>query len=390
MNKDNIAPLTEAQALSAGWKKMPDLLSLYHFRETAPEALTVIGLKVALGKTIEMSVGSQAYEIIRPFVERNLDTALGINHKYVDPTGHYEATYLPDGTLLNKGNMQGTYNVDPPDNLMDHFCSAIVNHWMVQDQNLEYDPTRKCFVVSEDKRKLPVDCDTGEPEVVSSDNPGKDALHSLADLLETGEELVEVRQDMREDRRERKDREKTECERKAAEEEERLRQQQLEEQRRNKDEKKSDKKDDKKNDKKDDKKDRKKDEDDKKKDKVEKDNVEKKDKEPKADNKPKSQPSAPSIDFSKLNNLISQQVSLLRGILSSGKKATSAQHAKFNSLNTQYVNEFNRLKAQIGKISDSTKRSQYLSRLASINSRMNSEVDPLLAQGERRGLFKNY
>lgn len=221
-----------------------------------------------------------------------------------------------------------------------------------------------------------------QESISSEPSSFRENLHSLADLLETGEEVVEVRQGIREDRRERKDREKAERERKAAEEEERLRQQQLEEQRRNKDEKTNDKKDDKK--------DRKKDEENKKKDKVEKDNVEKKDKEPKAENKPKSQPSAASIDFSKLNNLISQQVSLLRGILSSGKKATSAQHAKFNSLNTQYVNEFNRLKAQIGKISDSTKRSQYLSRLASINSRMNSEVDPLLAQGERRGLFKNY
>lgn len=54
----------------------------------------------------------------------------------------------------------------------------------------------------------------------------KGVLHSLADLLETGEEIVEVREDMREDRRERKAREQGERERKAAEEE-RLRQQQL-------------------------------------------------------------------------------------------------------------------------------------------------------------------
>ena len=59
----------------------------------------------------------------------------------------------------------------------------------------------------------------------------KGVLHSLADLLETGEEIVEVREDLRADRRERKAREQAERERKAAEEE-RLRQQQPDAQRR--------------------------------------------------------------------------------------------------------------------------------------------------------------
>ena len=59
----------------------------------------------------------------------------------------------------------------------------------------------------------------------------KGVLHSLADLLETGEEIVEVREDLRADRRERKAREQAERERKAAEEE-RLLQQQLDAQRR--------------------------------------------------------------------------------------------------------------------------------------------------------------
>lgn len=73
----------------------------------------------------------------------------------------------------------------------------------------------------------------------------KDTLHSLAELLETGEDIAEVRQDMREKRHERKAKEQAERERKAAEEAERLRQQQLEEQRKKKDaqkKKKSDKK----------------------------------------------------------------------------------------------------------------------------------------------------
>lgn len=62
----------------------------------------------------------------------------------------------------------------------------------------------------------------------------KGVLHSLADLLETGEELVEVREDMREDRRERKAKEQAERDRQAALEAERLRQQQLAEQRQKK------------------------------------------------------------------------------------------------------------------------------------------------------------
>lgn len=192
----------------------------------------------------------------------------------------------------------------------------------------------------------------------------KDVLHSLADLLETGEEIVEIREDMREDRRERKAREQAERERKAAEDAERLRQQQLAEQRKKKDSQKKDS--------------------DKKQD-VKKETKKEK---PKKDT-PTPAPATADIDFSKLNSLISQQASFLRGIISSGQKATSAQHAKFNSLNNQYASEFNRLKAQIGNISDPAKRSQYYSKLASINSRMNSEVDPLLAQGASRGLFTN-
>lgn len=94
-----------------------------------------------------------------------------------------------------------------------------------------------------------------------------------------------------------------------------------------------------------------------------------------------------TIDFSKLESLISKQASFIRGILSSGEEASSAQHAQFNSLNKQYSAEFDRLKAQIGKVSDSAKRSEYYNKLASINSRMNSEVDPLLSQGVSRGLF---
>lgn len=76
-------------------------------------------------------------------------------------------------------------------------------------------------------------------------NSNGEVLHSLANLLETGEEFVEVRQDMREKRHERKAKEQAERERKAAEEAERLRQQQIEEQRKKKDaqkKKKSDKK----------------------------------------------------------------------------------------------------------------------------------------------------
>lgn len=196
----------------------------------------------------------------------------------------------------------------------------------------------------------------------------RDNLRSLADLLETGEDIAEVRQDMREKRHERKAKEQAERERKAAEEAERLRQQQLEEQRKKKDSQKktSEKKSDKKQD-------------------VKKD-VKKA--EPPKDS-PTPAPATADIDFSKLNSLISQQVSFLRGIISSGQKATSAQHSQFNSLNNQYVSEFNRLKAQIGNISDPTIRNQYYSQLASINSRMSSEVDPLLAQGQSRGLFKN-
>lgn len=145
---------------------------------------------------------------------------------------------------------------------------------------------------------------------------------------------------------------------------ERLRQQQLAEQRKKKDSQKKDS--------------------DKKQD-VKKETKKEK---PKKDT-PTPAPATADIDFSKLNSLISQQASFLRGIISSGQKATSAQHAKFNSLNNQYASEFNRLKAQIGNISDPAKRSQYYSKLASINSRMNSEVDPLLAQGASRGLFTN-
>lgn len=200
MNKNNIAPLTEADAIRAGWSKMSDWGSLYHIRGNLLDAVGVVRIKEAIGKSIESAIGTEAYDTIRPLIEQNLDTALDINHKYVDPDGHGEATYLPDGSLLNKGNRQGTYNDDSADNWVDHFCSAIVNHMMVQLKDLEYDPTKKCFVVSEDKMESPVDCDTGRPV--------GDTLKSLADFLETGEEIVEVR------------------ERKAAEEE-RLRQQQL-------------------------------------------------------------------------------------------------------------------------------------------------------------------
>ena len=203
----------------------------------------------------------------------------------------------------------------------------------------------------------------------------------VKDLLETGEEIAEVRENMREDRRERKEKEQAEHERKAAEEAERLRQQQLSEQRERDQRKQSEKKSDKKSDK----------------------TTSKQTEKSTETSPPKSaqktatptQPektsptSSASIDFSRLNSLISQQTSFLRGLLASGQKATSAQHAQFNSLNNQYVSEFNRLKAQIGSISDTSLRSQYYSQLASINSRMNSEVDPLLAQGARAGIFKN-
>ena len=211
-----------------------------------------------------------------------------------------------------------------------------------------------------------------EGTLVETDHP-KDILHSLADLLETGEEIAEVREDMREDRRERKEKERAERARKAAEEE-RLRQQLLEEQRKkdaqqtkDSEKKQPDKKPDKKP--------------EVKKDEPEKETPKKKE--------PKPAQSGQEVDFTKLESLISRQASLLRGILSSGKKATSAQRSQFNSLNNQYASEFNRLKAQIGRISDPAKRSQYYSKLSSINSRMNSEVDPLLAQGASRGLFTN-
>lgn len=192
-------------------------------------------------------------------------------------------------------------------------------------------------------------------------------LHSLANLLETGEDIAEVRQDMREKRAERRTKEQAEQERKAAEEAERLRQQQQAERHETLPQKKDAKKSDKKPD-------------------------EKKDS-PKKDT-PKKSPSQPvqsttGIDFSKLNGLVSSQASLVRSILSSGQKATAAQRSQFNSLNNQYVSEFNRLKTQIGNISDPSKRSQYYSQLAAINSRISSEVDPLLAQGQRQGLFTN-
>lgn len=197
------------------------------------------------------------------------------------------------------------------------------------------------------------------PPTNDSDMP--EVLKSLADLLETGEELVEVRQDMREDRAERKAKERAERERQAAEEAERIRQQQIADQRRNDERKKTEKKT----------------------------SETKSTSKPATTQKQTSSGTTASIDFSKLNSLVSQQVSLVRGILSSGKKATSAQHAKFNSLNNQYVSEFNRLKAQIAKVSDPAKRSQYYSKLSSINRRINSELDPLLARGQSLGLFKN-
>ena len=180
---------------------------------------------------------------------------------------------------------------------------------------------------------------------------------------ETLEEGFEVREDMREDRRERKEREQA-----RREQEERERQAALEAERRKQAQR-------------------------------QKKNDEKREKAQAKTTPAKTTPTTQqkttaattaTVDFSRLNSLISQQVSFVRGILSSGEKATSAQHAQFNSLNNQYVSEFNRLKAQIATISDPTKKSQYYSQLASINSRISSELDPLLAQGQSRGLFVNF
>lgn len=208
--------------------------------------------------------------------------------------------------------------------------------------------------------------DSPRIEKTSTGLLNKDVLDSLMKFGETLEEGFEFREDLRADRRERKAREQAERERKAAEEELRRQQQPAEERKKAQSEqKKTDKK------------------------------AEKKSSKTKpSKTEPTPQPGKPSnatdsIDFSHLNSLISQQVSLVRGILSSGEKATAEQRSRFNSLNSQYASEFNRLKAQIGNISDPTIRNQYYSQLASINSRMSSEVDPLLAQGQSRGLFKN-
>lgn len=190
----------------------------------------------------------------------------------------------------------------------------------------------------------------------SNEGGGKMAcLLTTSEIVEKVGDCLAIGKEIKSKNKMKAQQKKAERERKVAEEAERLHLQQIEAQRK-KGQKKSDKKQD-----------------------VTKD-------EPQNET-PTPAPTTADVDFSTLNSLISQQVSLLRGIIASGQKATSAQQSQFNSLNSQYAAEFDRLKAQIGNISDAAIRNQYYSQLASINSRMNSEVDPLLAQGQSLGYF---
>ena len=94
-----------------------------------------------------------------------------------------------------------------------------------------------------------------------------------------------------------------------------------------------------------------------------------------------------TIDFSKLESLLSQQLSWIRSVVSSGKKATSAQVSQFNSKNNQCRSEISRLDAQIQKVSDSKKRSEYSSKLSSILKQYKAKRDPLESEGFSRGLL---
>jgi hypothetical protein len=98
---------------------------------------------------------------------------------------------------------------------------------------------------------------------------------------------------------------------------------------------------------------------------------------------------SPSIDFSTLEGLVDQQVAYVRGLLAAGRKATREQFDEFNSLSERYGKEFDRLRAEILAMTDDARKRECLQRLVSINGRIGKELDPLLDQAERKGLFKN-
>lgn len=197
-----------------------------------------------------------------------------------------------------------------------------------------------------------------------------DTLRSLADLLETGEDIVEVRQDIREDRAERKAKERAERERQAAEEAERLRQQQLAEQRKKDSQKKNS-------------------------DQKPASNTKKelaKKTEPKQTNpsttKPKKTTSA-TIDTSRLDSAAQRQISYLRSLISAGKPATAAQASTYNSYARATVSEINAITAKINSLSvEYEEKRRIAAQVQSKVDRYSSTISSLKSTARANGILK--
>ena len=179
----------------------------------------------------------------------------------------------------------------------------------------------------------------------------KDVLHSLANLFETGEELVEVREDMREDRRERKAKEQAEREKRAAEEAaeaERLRQQRLAEQRERDQRRQSEKKSDKKSDKTTSKQTEKSTETSPPKS-AQKTATPTQTKKTQPTTTQPSKNASASFDMSKMTSIYEKRMAVLKEIyaLPEGETASAAQRQQVNSYLTEYKAELARLEKLI-------------------------------------------
>lgn len=96
-----------------------------------------------------------------------------------------------------------------------------------------------------------------------------------------------------------------------------------------------------------------------------------------------------SIDFSTMESCLDQQISIVRGILNSGEKATDAQVSKLNSLVNQYKSEKVNIQSKINSISNSSERSAAQSKFNTIENRKKSVLVPLRQQAASSHLFQN-
>lgn len=284
---------------------------------------------------------------------------------------------VEDGVVVSYKKRQGESNYTQCDKYcfdesgLRKFEVPTINGSLEINQNLVIDPNEP----SRWNDGTPVEGKSQTKEnsaTVQTDIGGlkKDTLRSLADLLETGEDIVEVRQDMREDRAERKAKERAERERQAAEEAERLRQQQLAEQRKKDSQKKNS-------------------------DQKPASNTKKelaKKTEPKQTNpsttKPKKTASA-TIDTSRLDSAAQRQISYLRSLISAGKPATAAQASTYNSYARATVSEINAITAKINSLSvEYEEKRRIAAQVQSKVDRYSSTISSLKSTARANGILK--